>query len=97
MDSAESTSWYGRHSTASLQRILPRLRARFSQVPDPDWTAFTLRMEEHFGRLFSILYRLYGRQYDFFYHLESILATAVSRWVERPDMRSIRPETWARG
>ena len=54
-------------------------------MPEPDWQAFALRMEEHFGRLFTILYSLYGKHYDFFYHLESILSTAVERWVERPD------------
>lgn len=85
MDSPVNTGWFSRHSSASLARILPRLRARFRQVPDPDWTAFTLRMEAHFEKLFAILHGLYGRQYDFFYHLENILSTAVSRWVERPD------------
>ena len=77
--------WFTRHSSESLARILPRLRARFPEVPEPEWQAFVLRMEEHFGRLFPILYRLYGHQYDFFFHLEGILSTAVARWVERPD------------
>jgi amylosucrase/maltose alpha-D-glucosyltransferase/alpha-amylase len=79
------THWLDRHSRESLARILPRLRARFPEVPEPEWQAFVLRMEAHFGRLFTILYGLYGRQYDFFFHLESILSTAVARWVERPD------------
>jgi amylosucrase/maltose alpha-D-glucosyltransferase/alpha-amylase len=85
MSNSQDTLWFNRHSTASLSRILPRLRARFKEVPEAEWQAFTLRMEEHFGRLFSILYSLYGKHYDFFYHLESILSTAVERWVERPD------------
>ncbi len=85
MNNSQDTVWFHRHSAASLTRILPRLRARFKDVPEPDWQAFALRMEEHFGRLFTILYSLYGRHYDFFYHLESILSTAVESWVDRPD------------
>jgi amylosucrase/maltose alpha-D-glucosyltransferase/alpha-amylase len=30
------------------------------------------------------MYRLYGGQYDFFYHLESILASTVEYWIARP-------------
>ncbi|MCB1126955.1 MAG: amylosucrase, partial [Verrucomicrobiae bacterium] len=85
MHDSPNTAWFTRHSATSYERIVPRLRARFRTVPDPEWEAFAARMEKHFGRLFSILHGLYGRQYDFFFHLESILATAVERWVERSD------------
>jgi len=80
-----NTAWFDRQSAASLKRILPRLRARFKDVPPPEWDSFVGRMEQHFGRLFTILHSLYGGHYDFFFHLEGILATAVERWVERPD------------
>jgi len=83
--SQRDSRWFDRHSSESLARILPRVRARFSDVPEPEWQAFEDRMESHFGRLFTILHGLYGTHYDFFYHLESILSTAVARWVERPD------------
>jgi amylosucrase/maltose alpha-D-glucosyltransferase/alpha-amylase len=85
MTQTRDPQWFGRHSAASLSRILPRLRARFANVPEAHWQAFVLRMEAHFGRLFAILHELYGSHYDFFYHLEGILSTAVSHWVERPD------------
>ena len=85
MESSQHPAWFDRQSAASLKRILPRLRARFKDVPAPEWDSFTGRMERHFGRLFGILHGLYGGHYDFFYHLEGILATAVERWVERPD------------
>lgn len=78
-------AWFTHASAASFRRIMPRLRARFSSVPEPEWQAFTARAERHFTRLFTILHELYGKHYDFFYHLESILSTAVERWVARPD------------
>lgn len=80
-----NTTWFNRHSSASFARLMPRLRHRFSAVPEPEWQAFAARMERHFPRLFIILHELYGQHYDFFYHLECILATAVERWVARPD------------
>ncbi|MCP5518504.1 MAG: cyclomaltodextrinase C-terminal domain-containing protein [Verrucomicrobiales bacterium] len=85
MEGAPNTVWFNRHSATSFGRIIPRLRHRFSAVPEPEWQAFAARLESHFERLFSLLYGLYGRHYDFFYHLENILSTAVERWVARPD------------
>lgn len=85
MHDSPNTAWFDRHSATSYERIVPRLRARFREVPEPEWQAFAVRMGRHFGRLFGILYGLYGRHYDFFFYLESILATAVERWVERSD------------
>lgn len=90
MESQQGTAWLNRHSSASLNRILPRIRARFAEVPEPDWQAFVARMEQHFARLFQLLYGLYGKHYDFFYHLENILVTAVDRWVQRPaDLKAL--------
>ena len=34
---------------------------------------------------FDLLLHLYGQQYDFFYHLETILETAARMWVARPE------------
>jgi amylosucrase/maltose alpha-D-glucosyltransferase/alpha-amylase len=85
MTQTRDPQWFDRHSAASLSRILPRLRARVPDVAEAHWQAFVLRMEAHFGRLFAGLHELYGSHYDFFYHLEGILSTAVSHWVERPD------------
>lgn len=77
--------WFNRQSRSSFERILPRLRGRFSQVPEPEWQVFTARMEQYFGRLFELLHQLYSGHYDFFYHLESIMVAATRMWVERPD------------
>ncbi|MDW8317217.1 MAG: alpha-amylase family glycosyl hydrolase [Anaerolineae bacterium] len=77
--------WLHRHTARSLERLLPRLEARFAAQADPaDWAAFRSRLERHFPRLFRLLLHLYGSHYDFFYHLEEILASAARAWLERP-------------
>lgn len=80
-----NTAWFNKHSSSSFNRLLPRLRARFPDIPEADWQGYTGRMEKDFGRLFHILHQLYGGQYDFFYHLENIMATATQMWRDRPD------------
>lgn len=78
-------SWE-RQSVTSLSRLLPRLEERFRDRVEPvEWQSYIERLKTHFPRLFRLLYRLYGSQYDFFYHLENILATATSMWLERSD------------
>lgn len=77
--------WLERESAASLQRLLPRIEARFRERTEAgDWEAYVERLTRHFPRLFSRLHALYGGNYDFFYHLESILASATQMWLERP-------------
>ena len=74
-----------KHADASLRRLLPRLEARFAaSVNQDDWQGYEFRLRAHFPRLFNGLHRIYGHQYDFFYHLESILASATQMWIERP-------------
>ena len=77
-------SWIERQSESSFERILPRLRDRFDEVPEPEWQVFTARMKRHFHPLFALLYQLYSGHYDFFYHLEKIMTAATRMWVERP-------------
>lgn len=80
-----------RECRLTLMRIMPRLRASFpEQVGSPDWQVFEHRTETHFPRLFDLLSRIYGPRYDFFYHVESILNTAATMWLERPaEMKSL--------
>jgi amylosucrase/maltose alpha-D-glucosyltransferase/alpha-amylase len=78
------TNWLNRQAAASLARLLPRLEQRFAaQTEEADWQGYLERVRTHFPRLFRLLYRLYGSQYDFFYHLEQILCTATRAWLER--------------
>ncbi|HMN59808.1 MAG TPA: hypothetical protein PJ988_05560, partial [Anaerolinea sp.] len=62
----------------TYRRLLPRLneRLRKARTPQPAaWREFQARLSAHFPRLFSLLYRVYGDQYDFFYHLEELRCT----------------------
>ncbi|MEZ5397577.1 MAG: alpha-amylase family glycosyl hydrolase, partial [Bryobacterales bacterium] len=79
-------AWMAQETQSSLKRLLPRIEARFQDKTDPvEWEAYMGRLKRHFPRLFDRLFALYGTEYDFFYHLESILATATEMWLERPD------------
>jgi len=72
-------------AAASLRRLLPRIEARFGKEAEPvEWKAYLDRLGAHFPRLFSQLHALYGHHYDFFYHLESILASTTEMWLRRP-------------
>lgn len=75
-----------RKAQRTLARLLPRLDAEFATAaaaaPD-EWATFRRRLDEHFPRLFGLLYRLYGDQYDFFYHLEQLLAILARSWLDR--------------
>ncbi|WP_082053898.1 amylosucrase [Methyloterricola oryzae] len=78
-------AWLNRHAASSLKRLLPRLESRFAAEVDQDeWQGYVHRLQSHFPRLFRCLHELYGDQYDFFYHLESILGTATTLWLARP-------------
>ena len=80
-----NSNWLAKHSASSLRRLLPRLEARFSSLIEPvEWQAYLQRLERHFPRLFECLHPLYGQHYDFFYHLESMLAAATEMWLNRP-------------
>lgn len=73
------------HAERTLARLLPRLEARFASGGDAAaWATFHARLEDHFDALFPLLRHLYGGHYDFFYHLENILALAADRWLTRP-------------
>jgi amylosucrase len=86
-----NTAWFHRQSSSSFERIIPRLRQRFPEVPDPEWEVFTARMEEYFGQLFELLHELYSGYYDFFYHLENIMAAATRMWIDRTTSRRSTP------
>ncbi len=87
----------------TLQRLLPRLEQRFAPHLAPEeWEAFSRRLRSHFAELFAALIQLYGQQYDFFFHLESLLATVTEMWTQRHSdlkaldaMREVDPD-WFR-
>lgn len=80
----------------TLRRIRPKIQDKIEAVADDRASAAQLaetidaRLEEHWERLFGLLYRLYGNHYDFFYYLERILLTAIDSWLDRPeDLRQL--------
>ena len=77
-----------RKSELSLARLLPRLEARFAAYAEKNpraWRIFIKRLNRNFPCLFSILLQLYGDQFDFFYHLEDLLACLAQSWIDRPE------------
>jgi amylosucrase len=83
-------AWLERQIELSLERLLPRLEAKFAAQDLMAWAVFRARLETHFPRLFGLLFHLYGDRYDFFYHLEQILATAAAMALERmPELRAL--------
>nr|CRH07200.1 GH13 : Amylosucrase [Candidatus Magnetococcus massalia] len=70
----------------SFQRLIPKLEGRFKEDLDPaTWAGFRHRLEDHFPQLFEEYFQLYGGEYDFFFHLESLLEMATRMWLQRPD------------
>ena len=84
MTDLPSPDWINQQARLSLKRLRPRLVAQFSDADPDHWAAFTHRLDIHFPRLFQLLITIYGSHYDFFYHLENILATAARSWLARP-------------
>jgi len=71
----------------TLERLQPRLDEFWTtnQV-DPDRRhEFEVRLEQQWEPLFQLLFRLYGNRYDFFYHIEQILKSTASAYLNRSD------------
>jgi amylosucrase len=89
----ETKSSGNSQAEVSLARMLPRLESRFANADPAQWAAFEARLRDHWTGLFGGLLRLYGGQYDFYYHLETILATAARMWLARPpDLKALDAE-----
>ncbi len=76
-------NWTDYHADLSLTRLLPRIQEIFSPSETEHQEMFERRLKHHWPRLFGLLVRLYGGHYDFFYHLEGIVAAAARSWLER--------------
>ncbi len=84
MPDTPTPAWLDQQARLSLDRLLPRLEARFAGADPAAWLAYVARLRSHFPRLFRLLLHLYGGRYDFFYWLEQILETAARLWLARP-------------
>jgi len=82
---AENKAWIEEQSAIAMRRLFPRIESRFRERTEvAEWQAYTDRLRRHFPRLFEHLHGLYGDDHDFYYHLESILASATEMWLDRP-------------
>ncbi len=89
----DHSDWVSREAGKTLTRLKPSLRAEMMRTDTTGaraaegalWASFDDRLNAHFPRLFRLLVGLYGWQYDFYYHLEQIMRTAVRAWRDRPD------------
>jgi glycosidase len=80
-------TWTEQQAQISSARLISRIETRFSSFIDSNpeaWLSFTNRLDEHFERLFGIVLHLYQDRYDFFYHLEELLAVMAQSWIDRP-------------
>jgi amylosucrase len=80
------SSPFSRETSRSLARILPRLEAVFAKEISADprgWQNFLQRLDRHFPTLFQLYFDLYNTHYDFFYHLEDLLASLARAWFAR--------------
>jgi len=81
----DDLEWFDEETARSLQRVLPRIEAAFKEKTDPaEWEGYKERLQRHFPRLFRLLHALYGRDYDFFWYLWSILVSTTEMWLARP-------------
>ena len=83
--------WLDQHARLTLDRLRPKLELQFAAHTQSDvWQTFVQRLDEHFPRLFKLLFYLYSDQYDFFYHLETIVTTAARTALARSaDLRAL--------
>ncbi len=76
----------------TLKRILPRLEETLKNeiAKEKNWGEFKRRLKKNFTPLFKRYAELYSRQYDFFYHLEDLIACIAKSWLNRPeDLRKL--------
>lgn len=72
----------------TLKRLRPRLEEIWQRcgTEKAKQQEFESRLRAHWPQLFGLLFKLYGTRYDFFYHIEQILCTAVEAANERPSV-----------
>lgn len=90
--------WIAQEAPIALDRILERVAPEF-RGHDRRRRRFEERLTPEFERLFRMMYRLYGWQYDFSHHLEQVVLTAARAAADRPGWlrrrdRTRSPGTW---
>lgn len=82
-----------RESNRTLKRLLPRAQSAFADAIAAEplvWQAFLRRLDSYFPALFELYSGLYGTRYDFFFHIEDLLASLARAAFARPaDLRGL--------
>lgn len=78
-------------SQRSLERILTTLD--LTKISSKDQVVFKQRLHEHFGRLFSLLFDIYGQQYDFYYYLQNLVQGLATNYAQRTKTLKIKDQT----
>ncbi|MEP1444480.1 MAG: alpha-amylase family glycosyl hydrolase [Paraglaciecola sp.] len=68
-------------SQRTLTRILEKID--LSQLSKSQQNLFRARLDEHFPTLFETYYEVYGWQYDFYYHIQSLVEVLLKGFTER--------------
>jgi amylosucrase len=80
-------------SKHTLERILPRLQQKFALEIKADhqgWRELQKRLNKHFPHLFKLYLELYRDKYDFFYHIEDLLASlTLACFARSPELRAL--------
>lgn len=82
--------WLHQQAELTLARLTPRLAPYLAPLSPPEQTLFFERLQAQMPMILSSLMTLYGSHYDFFYHLEQILLTAIDYYVVRtPELKAL--------
>lgn len=92
-----SPQWIAEQADYSLKRILERIQRQDEKPPNA--ASFHARLRAEWPGLFTLLHRLYGTHYDFYYHLQEMVEAMLESWNERnaelrdlDTLRLARPE-----
>lgn len=75
-------------SQRSLARILHSVE--LSGLSKADQKVFKQRLDQHFTRLFSLLYEIYGHRYDYYFYLQQLVNTLVEGFAQRSNALKIK-------
>ncbi len=65
------TTWLDEQSDLTLMRLLPRIETALAPLSDGHKSG---TLETHFADAFKMYFDLYSGHYDFYYHLQAVLA-----------------------
>lgn len=78
------------HAHLAWQRLGPRLQPLLATLSAEEQQRFQHRLQQNLPSTLEGLLTLYGTHYDFYYHLEQVLISAINAYVARPhDLKTL--------